>query len=122
MNLILYAVTVSNLIDKLNFYSNLNCNILDETIEKEQKEFSKTLQEEVFNKKVGQNPMFILKPEEIPIIAEILNQEEDNQKQVGDLRQPFQPEMITHKINATTSHGYSDDDDDIRPENYFFTS
>ncbi|XP_070500506.1 box C/D snoRNA protein 1 [Chironomus tepperi] len=88
----------------------------DETIQAEQKEFVKTLQEEVFTRKVGENPMFIIKPEEVPIFADVLN--DDNQKQAESSGNPQQ--SPTKSVITKDTDAKPDDDEEIQPENYFF--
>lgn len=88
----------------------------DETIQAEQKEFVKTLQEEVFTRKVGENPMFIIKPEEVPIFADVLN--DDNQKQATSSGNPQQSPIKS--VIAKDTDAKIDDDEEISPENYFF--
>ena len=86
----------------------------DETIQAEQKEFVKTLQEEVFTRKVGENPMFIVKPEEVPIFADVLNDDKEAKNSEYSHQSPTKSAIIKD-IDAKV-----DDDEEISPQNYFF--
>jgi hypothetical protein len=94
--------------------------IADESVFCEQKEFSKTLKDEVFSKKIGQNPLLMVKPEEIPIISDILN--EDNRKVGGEKPQQLkESDTKERRSKVNVSFSLSDnDDDEIAPKNYFF--
>lgn len=76
----------------------------------ELKDFRKTLHEEVFSKKIGQNPPLIRKPEEVPIseevpIAELVDDTQNLQKPITKCLREGKAE---------------DSDDEVQPENYFF--
>ncbi|CAG9797445.1 unnamed protein product [Chironomus riparius] len=86
----------------------------DETIQAEQKEFVKTLQEEVFTRKVGDNPMFIVKPEEVPIFADVLNDDKEV-KNTGNSQQSPTKLAVVKDTDVKV-----DDDEEISPQNYFF--
>lgn len=71
------------------------------------RDFKRTLYEEVFSRKVGVNPPLILKPEEVPIISEV----------VDDASKIYHQERLSPlKQKATRS------DDEVKPENYFFSN
>lgn len=102
---------------KFNYYYPLQFPV--ESLENEYKEFTKTLSEEVFSKKVGQNPMFVVKPEEIPIISDILNDE--NQKvKVEASSSEIQPQQEIVNEVADMNDDSDDEETEIAPENYFF--
>ena len=75
------------------------------------KNFKKTLHEEVFSKKVGENPPLILNPEEVPIIADVHDEPgKNNRQQVAKAFAKPKPKVETAS------------DDEIKPENYLFSS
>lgn len=76
------------------------------------KSFRKTLLEEVFSKKVGENPPLILNPEEVPIIADVLDDSKKNEKE--KFAKVFAKPKAKGEIIGS--------DDEIKPENYFFSS
>lgn len=80
------------------------------------KDFKKTLHEEVFSKKVGVNPAFIVNPEEVPIIAEVVN-DGPAPAAVAD-----SSELHPKKQNKILSQSTITSDDEVKPENYFFSS
>lgn len=102
------------MLKKFNFFA-----FLDECVEQEQKQFLKTLHEEVFARKIGQNPMLVVRPEEIPVIAKII---EDEVQQAN-----IKSHQYNHEVKDTPKKHDNDNVDDcsdneIAPENYFFTT
>jgi HIT zinc finger len=101
----------------------------DESIEQEQKEFIKTLHEEVFTRKI-QNPPLIVRPEEIPVIAKIVEDEiKQQQGKINSLPyqhlQHQQQQQCAQIRDISQVSSVNDEDDDcsdneIAPENYFF--
>lgn len=79
------------------------------------KTFSKTLKEEVFSRKIGVNPPLIVKPEEVPIVSEVINDSDKGQCKPETSVKTFNN---SHEKPAKDQH--IDSDDDIEPENYFF--
>jgi hypothetical protein len=75
------------------------------------KTFKSTLHEEVFSRKIGENPPLILKAEEVPIIGEILD--ESGKAQSDKIfKEQIRPPI---KIEAES-------DDEVKPENYLFSN
>jgi len=62
--------------------------------------------------------MFIVKPEEVPIIADVLN--DDNQKQAKNPESSGNPQQSPAKSVISKDIDAKNDDDEISPENYFF--
>lgn len=82
----------------------------DECLEVEMKKFRQTLHEEVFSKKIGENPPLILNPEEVPIMSEILPEANENRnREIKNERQIELPKEVTS-------------DDEVQPQNYFFSN
>jgi hypothetical protein len=78
-------------------------------IELEQRDFIKTLQEEVLSRKIGQNPVLETKSEETPAISEIAK---DTDYSHGNA----QVNQFTNDDNENDNS----DGDEIAPQNYFF--
>ena len=97
------------------FYILFNFILLDESVAIEMKTFSKTLKEEVFSRKIGVNPPLIVKPEEVPIVSEVINDSDKSQCKPETSVKPFNN---SHEKPVEDQH--IDSDDDIDPKNYFF--
>lgn len=82
------------------------------------KEFKKTLHEEIFSKKVGVNPAFIVNPEEVPIIADVVNDGEPASQATTD----SVPSKNSQNSNKILSQSTITSDDEVQPANYFFSS
>lgn len=80
------------------------------------RDFKKTLHEEVFSKKVGVNPAFIVNPEEVPIIAEVVNDGPAPAAVADSSKLNSKSQTINFSQSTITS------DDEVKPENYFFSS
>lgn len=85
---------------------------LDEEVEVEMRNFKKTLHEEVFSKKIGQNPPLIVQPEEVPIISEVLDETEKLQKEEKFPLKKLQLPKVDNQ----------ESDDEVKPENYLFSN
>lgn len=92
--------------------------IPDETVEKEFKEFQKTLHEEVFSKKVGLNPPLILKPEEVPIMAEIVDEANQSNRRESV---PSQKTPYRVKVEQAATSKIAESDEEMEPANYLFS-
>lgn len=79
------------------------------------KNFSKTLYEEVFSQKVGVNPPLIVKPEEVPIISEVLEDKSDKKTSIDKSRAFVSPTKSDDSQEAKS-------DDEVLPANYLFSS
>lgn len=79
------------------------------------KTFNQTMYEEVFSKKIGNNPPLLLNPEEVPIIADL--DEANNRKSADQPREALQAKSSALPISNTAS---CDSDEEIKPENYLF--
>jgi hypothetical protein len=89
----------------------------DETIESELRNFKKTLHEEVFSRKVGENPQLILSPEEVPIIAQVLDESPNRQKTENHSQSPYKQDKRTENHSQV-----GNSDEEIKPTNYFFSN
>lgn len=96
-----------------NLLKFLTCfSFLDKDIENEMKNFKKTLHEEVFGKKIGQNPPLLVNPEEVPIISEVLD--EPGKASSENFTKVFtKPALTKSEIHS---------DDEVKPENYLFSN
>lgn len=84
------------------------------------KSFSRTLHEEVLSKKVGVNPpVGIVRPEEVPIISEMINESDKGQCNLQSSRES--QINSRNEFVAPTKNNQLDSDDEVQPENYFFT-
>jgi len=93
----------------------------DETVQSEMKSFSRTLQEEVFSKKVGVNPpVGIVQPEEVPIISELISGSDKGQCMIESSRES--QNNSRNGFVAPNKKDQHDSDDEVHPENYFFTN
>lgn len=120
-----------------NFYPfahDLTLYLLDETIEHDLKKFQIEIHDAVFSRKIGENPPLILKPEEVPIISEVVddNISRDERGATGDCDtssaspvryndkhsrfsgRPHRPP--TNKPEVTNAN---DSDEEVKPENFF---
>jgi hypothetical protein len=88
---------------------------VDETVEVEMNNFRKTLHEEVFSKKIGDNPPLMLKPEEVPIFSEVLDDSNKTEKKFDTKASNF------HAKKETIKDVKKDSDDEIKPVNYLFS-
>jgi hypothetical protein len=79
------------------------------------KAFNQTMYEEVFSRKVGNNPPLLLNPEEVPIIAQL---DEANNPKSAD--QPLEALQATSSAQPICSNVSGDSDEEIKPENYLF--
>jgi hypothetical protein len=88
----------------------------------------KTLHEEVFTGKIGQNPTFVVHPDEAPLMNKIV-EDELKQQQSKNKSQPYhhhQQQQQCDQVKSITQVSFNDKDDDdssdneIAPENYFF--
>lgn len=71
--------------------------------------FNKTLYEEIFSHKVGVNPPLVVKPEEVPIISEVIGEGADPKIEVlAALAFWKNPEI-------------NDSDEEVLPANYLFS-
>lgn len=71
--------------------------------------FNKTLYEEIFSNKVGVNPPLVVKPEEVPIISEVIGEGADPKIEVlAALAFSKIPEI-------------NDSDEEVLPANYLFS-
>lgn len=95
--------------------------ILDESVELEIKNFSKTLHEEVFSKKVGVNPPLLLQPEEVPIISEMVDDQMD-QKKNSKPNNYSNPSSSPQKKQHSRGAQVLGSDDEVQPVNYLFSS
>lgn len=77
--------------------------------------FSKTLHEEVFNPRVGVNPPLIVKPEELPIISEVIG--EGAEQIVEAVSSPSVP----FSTNPKSRHEITESDEEVLPANYLFS-
>lgn len=71
--------------------------------------FRKTINEEVFSKKIGLNPPLIVSAEEVPIISEMIDNPTENRESKAKPRIPQQ--QVLH-----------DSDEEVQPENYLFSN
>lgn len=76
------------------------------------KKFSRTLHEEVFSKKVGINPPLLLKPEEVPIVSEVINDFGQSKPIIHD----------NPNVEQLHQNLHVESDDEVSPENYFFSN
>lgn len=78
------------------------------------KNFSRTLHEEVFSKKIGVNPPLLLQPEEVPIISEMVDDSKQAREKI--------PSRAPYKKEAVKGTGGFGSDEEVQPANYLFSN